>query len=247
MEYTFHYLSQERHLYPSSAVEGVAWSDQKGNFVWSQIQQDKTVMSEIINRTNGPKKATYYYRDVQGKIIKTVNSKFPADLNYLGYERPWYKQAMKYGKTALTNAGLYTDGIHFGMSIVTPVFTESKQPLGVFEVDFQLLFLRNFIDGLKVSKNGLIFIFNQREQLLAFPHIVPYRGTTLLTVRDISYPWVTQSIDEYNRTKAKKFIFKYNGSKYFAVYQRIPRPEINGGLQAKRDLKVKVKYSPIVA
>lgn len=234
MNYTYHLLHQETKLHSSSAIEGVAWSDTQGNFVWSQRQSDNTIRSEIINKTHVPVIATYYHRNAQGKIIKISDSKNPSDLNYDARTHPWYQSAMAFGETSLTAVGQYTESDLFGMSILTPVFSETSKPEGIFEIDIELLFLKHFIENMKVSKNGLVFILNDLSNILAFPHMVPYRGSTLLKINDIPYPWITYSFDEYSRNKKEKFTFNYENNQYLAVYKRIPRPE------AKNDLIIGV-------
>lgn len=234
MQYTFYLLEQEKKLHSGSTVEGMAWSDAQGNYVWSQRRSNNTIRSEIIDRMHGAVRATYYHRNEDGEIIKEEGSKSPMDLDYDARTRPWYIKALHFGKTSLTDVGQYLDSKLFGMSVLTPVFSNSGQPEGVFETDIQLLFLKTYIENLTVSKNGLIFILGSKGDVLAFPKMIPYRGSSLLKIKDIPYPWVVKSFDEYEQIEKSKFTFKYEGNRYLAVYKRVYRPE------AKNDLIIGV-------
>lgn len=219
--YTFHLMNQESKK--NSSIEGAYWADEQGNYVYSQRLKDNTIKSEITDRTHTPARDTSYYYDKNGKIIRTVESKKPSDLNYDAHLRPWYLEAKKFDTTTWTEVYRYYDSDLLGMSTLTPGFGKDGLAKGVFGVDIQIDFLKEFIENLKITKNGIVFIVNEKSKLVSFPHVISYQNSELLDIHHISYPWIIQSFDEYKKVGKEQFSFEWEGKDYLAVYKRIKR------------------------
>lgn len=220
-QYTYHVMNQETKQ--NSSIEGAYWADEKGDFVWSQRLKDGTIKSEITDRRHAYPKDTSYYYDKTGKVIRTVESQKSSDLNYDAHLRPWYLDAKKFGSTSWTEVYRYYDSDLLGMSVLTPGIGMDGLAKGVFGIDIQVDFLQKFLETLKVSKNGLVFIANEKSQLVALPGITSHQNAALLGIDQIHMPWVISSFHQYKKSNQEQFEFEWDHKSYLAFYKRIPR------------------------
>lgn len=196
--YAFQLLKREYKEH--STIQSIYWGNEDGDFVRVAFDEHGNEMSEIIDRSQP----------------------YTGFLTYDPRTRPWYLNAKKSGKTSWTDVYQLAARKTLGITTSTPVYDQIGKLKGVFSVNIQLNFLRNFIEKEKVSENGLSFIVTKSGKLVAFPHVVQYRSASLIDIHSIAFPWVIHSFEEYKKLGSNVFNFEYDGKKYLAVYKQLP-------------------------
>ncbi|MBW4472517.1 MAG: cyclic nucleotide-binding domain-containing protein [Stenomitos rutilans HA7619-LM2] len=106
----------------------------------------------------------YYALDSKGNPGKELSR---TD-NYDVRKRPWFQTAMQERQEAWTRPNQKFTTKQFRISSVHPLFdTATGQPLGVLSVDFYLNQISSFLQELKESRTGKIFIVEPSGELIA--------------------------------------------------------------------------------
>lgn len=198
------------------SVQSAFWADETGNFVMVEKQLDGSIDTEVINRTVTPSLRTFIYRDAQGNMIKMETSQ---DAKYDPRTYPWYIAAKTQKKPSWTELYPFRITGFLGTTYITPVTTKQNTLDGVFILNVRIDFLRQFIEGIKVSKNGLLYLIQDDGVVVAFPHVNQQK--TLSTIASLKKPWLEKSYQEFKRMGKKEFTFFYDKKPYLSVYQPI--------------------------
>jgi len=145
-------------------------------------------------------------------------------------ERPWYTKVKNEKKSTWSDAYIFFSGDQktLGLTSAAPVFGADKQLLGVFGVDVSLAEISKFLAKQQVSENGLSFIVDQHDMIIAYPHLKTLYEKTgewgkLIDIHKLPSVWLLQSYNEYQKTKMTNFSYEYNGENYLAAYNNVPR------------------------
>ena len=86
---------------------------------------------------------------------------------------------------------------------------------GVIGCDIELVKLSHFLQSLKIGKSGLIFIMNEKQELVAYPdpsQIIADPGETGLLrpfrVDSLDNRSIVAAFQEYHKTGQEKFAFE---------------------------------------
>lgn len=125
------------------------------------MEGGKTTIDEISARTNY--KNYTYATDEQGNRDKVV---FKAE--YKPLEEYWYKEAIQTGKPIWSKIYNWQDTPEFiSISASRPVYDNQKKLIGVMASDILLSNISTFLQQLKVSQTGTIFILERDGNIVA--------------------------------------------------------------------------------
>ncbi|RUT08557.1 hypothetical protein DSM106972_017250 [Dulcicalothrix desertica PCC 7102] len=125
------------------------------------MEGGKTTIDEISARTNY--KNYTYATDEQGNRDKVV---FKAE--YKPLEEYWYKEAIQTGKPIWSKIYNWQDTPEFiSISASRPVYNNQKKLIGVMASDILLSNISTFLQQLKVSKTGTVFILERDGNIVA--------------------------------------------------------------------------------
>lgn len=125
------------------------------------IEGGKTTIDEISARTNY--KNHTYATDEQGNRDKVV---FKTE--YKPLEEYWYKEAIQTGKPIWSKIYNWQDTPEFiSISASRPVYDNQKKLIGVMASDILLSNISTFLQQLKVSKTGTVFILERDGNIVA--------------------------------------------------------------------------------
>ncbi len=155
---------QQSHRFDTATV--IAYGNQEGKYIWAGKQFSLTGEKDIIvGGVDNPVKGNYSYNvDAQGNRQEVI-SIVP---NFDARTRPWYRKAVEQNRLAWSNIFVWQLPPHdIALPAVQPVIDTSNQFLGVLRVDVSLLSISEFLQELKVSPEGLIFIIERSGELVA--------------------------------------------------------------------------------
>ncbi|VVC75822.1 Adenylate cyclase 1 [Aquicella siphonis] len=219
----FYYLAEFFNI-----VQAIYWGDTKGNYVSAEYEDDDSITSHYIDRSIPAPTESIIRRNVAGTVISSTQSH---DVDYDPRVRPWFLSAQKIGKAAWTNVYLYKPSDYLGITLATPVYGKKGLLEGVLGVDLRLDWISWYIDGLKITPHGILFVVMENGKLIAYPNFdkLP-KMSRLLDIHELPSKWIAYSFDKYKKLKAKRFSFRYQGVTYLATYQSVPEFKDQGWL-----------------
>jgi len=222
--YTFNLIHSTSKEIPN--LYQAAWGDEQGNSVEAEKEPDGTIMNDNVDRTQVPPIHLLIYRDLSGNIIKKTASK---SVIYDPRMRPWYKTAKHEKKLIWTDVYPSEHTQLLGISAAIPVFRDNGELQGVFKLKIRLDYLEHYIESIKTTKNGTIYIVTDKGKVISFPKIAQSHQAELINIDKLtSYPWIIKSFQLYKKTGDRQFRFRYGHTNYLAVYNRIPHFAAHG-------------------
>ena len=217
------YVLEIVKTYPQLAMFNAG--DEAGNFLMLKKMPDQSIATKHIRHTpEGDRIVSWKYRDQNGKVTSTKELQ---DDDYDPRVRPWYIGAKSQRSTYWSDIYIfYTDKVP-GITASYPLFDKNKNILGVFGLDIEVGRISEFLKKLKIGKNGIAFIINQKNELVAYPDvnlIVKKNGNQLRPARidEIGISWISQGFRE-GRSKTKdNFVFDFDGINYIASITPFP-------------------------
>jgi hypothetical protein len=148
-------------------IDFVYFGSEAGDFidaVW--LKEDEPITIKYIHHEAAAPVMTYrsFDRDMQF-IAEKRSSEVLLDPR----NRPWYKASKAAMRTVWTDPYIFASTGKPGITAATPVVDKSGRFLGVAAADITLSELSAFLNRVKVSDNGIVFIVDGKKQLIAFP------------------------------------------------------------------------------
>ncbi len=213
-----------------------AWVDKNNNVVLASKDPNGSITLELVYHANNKIHHHYIYQHPTGKVFKIVDHP-EAVINFT--IRPWYSAAIKNKKTTWVDVYKYYFSRELGISVATPVISEHGDILGVIKFDISLEFLRKLVEDARFSKNGVVFIVTQSNNLIAFPHIIQDKNNVIMNIHQLpNHPWVIASYDYFKKTGKLNFMIDYNHNQYLVSYNLLAQLGDNKwylGIAAPRD------------
>lgn len=215
VDYTYDVMRLQTKTLPS--VQSAFWGDEQGNFILASKLDDHTIASDIVNRKEKDIREVIF-RNLQG-VESHHHTVF--GLDYDPRVRPWYQNAKAKGSLIWTDVYPYHTGL-LGVTAATPVYRDGNF-VGVFALNVRLDYLRHFLEMMKVSKHGIVYIVSVSGNIISIPGMEQYENSKLSNVSSANIPWLTESFALYQKNHQQEFVFLSEGERYLAVY--LPLPE----------------------
>ncbi|WP_341528992.1 ATP-binding protein [Nostoc sp. UHCC 0302] len=160
LENTGHYFWQQMQIHEVSYIfYALTTGEYVGAGRW--IKDQGVTIDELSPRTQG--KSNTYQTDHQGNRIKVLTNG-----EYEPLKEDWYLRAVHLGKPVWSKVYNWDDTPEFvSVSTARPVYDKNKQIIGVLGVDLLLSNISDFLQHLKVSPSGKIFIVERDGQIIA--------------------------------------------------------------------------------
>lgn len=214
IQYANNVLEDESNLFP--ILRKFVWGDNKGNFIIASKEPNGMIVLETVYHANNKTYHRVIYKNSLNDTFKIVE-KPEKNINLANIL--WYSEAIKQRKTIWVDVYQYYFSRELGISVATPVITKDNVLLGVIKFDASLEFLRKLVENATFSKNGVVFIVTKSNKLIAFPHVIQDKNSTLMDIHQLpDKPWVVASYDYFMKTGKTHFIFKHNNNEYLASY-----------------------------
>ena len=248
-QYTLEPLISNPHIEMAYIADG------QGNFIFSKREPGGIFSTKIIERTGAPPQTRWIYRDHSLRVIKTETRKLES---FDPRGRPWYLGARDSQKTFWTDIYIFNTGQKPGISCATPILDRDGKFLGVFGMDIGIDALSAFLKNLKIGKQGLAFIFDDKGEVVAYPqagHAVDWTAEDgvlhIVYVENLDAASVTAAYKEYQKNGESRFSLTSGGQSYMASFTPFPpafeKPWKVGMLVPKDDFTGHLKQANKVA
>ena len=201
-----------------------------------QVVNFRDVGATTLQRLNAPSGVRYGIRKIRrvspDRRIQTwtfldmernrLGPHIETEASYDPRVRPWYKSASKQDGVSMTSAYIFA-------SLKAPGITASIRMAGdtqaVLAADITLSRLSSFLREQKVGKSGVVFIHNDRGELIAFPDAgrtvktVVLDGTPTLRpvkVPELGIPALAEAIRQTADATQNRSLFTVAGREYIA-------------------------------
>jgi len=209
-----------------------------------QVVHFKGVDEGTLKRIGAPDGAAYGIRN----ILKQPDGTRQQSWTFLGQDRrplgppvievatydprtrPWFKAALQEPKVSITDAYIFS-------SLRAPGITVSRQISAatdaVVAADITLAQLSSFLRNQKVGDSGIVFIFNDRQDLIAYPDVsqtvkqTTENGRVTLRpvkVPELGQPALTEAVQHLHDGKDDRFTFSVDGEDYVASVSALQGP-----------------------
>jgi|WetSurMetagenome_2_1015567.scaffolds.fasta_scaffold03601_5 adenylate cyclase len=157
-------------------LESLSVSDTFGNYI--QVRRDSQedslgseydfgLVTRYINRMVQPTEEQWFYRDNNYQILKTKSAGAEFDPRI----RKWFKNTKPEKRIYWTDTYIFNTTKKLGISISYPVsYFENDHIDGVVNLNIPLNHLSHFLSEQKLTKNSLVFIANNKGNLIAYPN-----------------------------------------------------------------------------
>ncbi len=149
------------HLLNNNSLENVIFATPKGAAVTFSMIADHQILASIIDDTKSYIRPVYRLDD-QGHPAELVETR-----KYDARTRAWYKNAIKTGQISWSDFSLTSSSKVVAISLSQPIYNRNKQLLGVVNTAFHMEQIYQFLQNVKVSQTGQIFIIDRQGNLIA--------------------------------------------------------------------------------
>lgn len=174
---------------------------------------------------DGTRQQTWTFIDADRKVL---GEPIVAPATYDPRTRPWYKAATSQSKVSITDAYIFS-------SLRAPGITVSRHVTGaspaVVAADITLSQLSAFLRKQKVGESGIVFIYNDQGDLIAYPDVaktvkqsISDGRETLMPVKvpELANPALTETLKLATAGKDARFTFTVDGEDYVASVSALP-------------------------
>ncbi|MBI4796050.1 MAG: adenylate/guanylate cyclase domain-containing protein [Deltaproteobacteria bacterium] len=199
--------------------------DEQGNYLRSWRLPDGNIETRIIERQTSPPRDVIKYCDPECKALRTETS---SDIKYDPRDRPWYKGAKQTGGNYWTDLYILFRNKKPAVTSAYPLTDNQGKLLGVWGTDIELDEMSDFLKNLKIGKNGLAFIVNEKNEVVAYPdasRIVKEEQGKLRPIRveELGLGSITTAFEEYVKTGHNKLVVESQGKRYLASIREFPQ------------------------
>lgn len=179
----------------------------------------------ILKADDGKRWQTWRFLDAKRIVVKTPP---PVAATYDPRVRPWYKSALETRGASLTDAYIFS-------SLKAPGITVSHrilvQPDAVVAADITLAQLSSFLRSQEVGKSGVVLIYDEHDELIAFPDVNKtvmkvVQGTKVVLrpvkVPELKVPAITEALRRFGKIKDTRLFYKVMGEEYIASVSTLP-------------------------
>ncbi len=198
--------------------------DEQGNYLRSWQLPDGKIETRLILRQTSPPRDIIKHCDPECRVLRTETS---SDLQYDPRDRPWYIGAKQTGTNFWTDLYILFRNKKPAVTSAFPLTDNQGNLLGVWGTDIELDEISNFLSSLKIGKHGIVFIINQKNEVVAYPdasRIVKEENGKLrpVQVEELGIDSITAAFREHAHTGRKKSVVESRGTQYLASFREFP-------------------------
>lgn len=206
-------------------IDLIYYGNEAGEFsaaVW--MREDQPIVAEFILCNAAVPFMVYNYYNADGTFLRSEETrKILLDPRI----RPWYRDAREKMTTVWTDIYIFASSGKPGITASTPVLDKTGRFLGVAAADITLDELSRFLQRLKISEHGLVFIMDEKKQLVAFPEedrAVQVKDGKIVPVRavELNQAWITVAVRRFEDTGEQRFTFESDGRRNLAYFSPFP-------------------------
>ena len=206
-------------LYPQ--LSGFFIGSEQGDFLFTKRFAGSGIGTEVIDRSLTVPALTWTYRDVAGNVTEVKKTE---DFDYDPRLRPWYVGA--------ENGRHWTDIYIFftdqkpGITAAYPIRNDDSKLVGVIGIDVALDELSRFLQTQKVGEKGLVFIVNDKGEIVAYPgaELATAEGDSFrpVSVAELQVAEVTVAYEIFRKVRESRFIIESKGERFIASFTPFP-------------------------
>lgn len=204
-------------------IQSIAFADRDGNFV--ELRREPDFATYFIDRSKGAATGILIHRTKDFKIVKTEILKTTFDPR----QQDWYRNTGVEERIYWSDVYRLADAKEAGVSATYPILDKNGEKQAVVSISIPLHSLSEFILQQKVSANGIVFIVNERLELVIFPdpnltmRIDPETNALRMThVNELEQPWIQDAFREYKKSDKSDIITRTDGKIYITDILRFP-------------------------
>lgn len=199
--------------------------DEQGNYLRAWQLPDGKIETRIIQPQTSPPRDVIKHCDTECKVLRTETSE---DIKYDPRDRPWYLGAKAAGANFWTDLYILFRNKKPAVTSAYPLTDNQGKLLGVWGTDIELDEMSNFLKKLKIGKNGVAIIVNQKNEVVAYPdasRIVKEEQGKLRPIRveELGLGSITAAFAEYVKTGRNKSVVESQGKRYLASIREFPQ------------------------
>jgi putative two-component system response regulator len=162
-------MGMEQYFYEQLRLHrqfsAIYYGNEQGDFVMVHANE-KGYFSKVIRHIGDTKEVIIkeYNKEMVLESVKETTQD-----SYDPRVRPWYKLALDQKELIWTNPYIFFSSQKPGITTATPLYTSKDHIKGVIGVDIQIDALSGFIENIKVSENGKVFLMDKHLNVIAFP------------------------------------------------------------------------------
>ncbi|RAP39082.1 hypothetical protein DID80_01030 [Candidatus Marinamargulisbacteria bacterium SCGC AAA071-K20] len=212
-----HYSEAVLKPYPQFAA--FYYGDIHGNFVMTKRIKDG--YSTKIIKANSIK-TVYKDKWLSGGVKqRRVENK----IDYDPRERPWFIGAKNKGERFWTDIYIFFTDKKPGITASYPVYSSKNHFSGSFGVDIKLSELSNFLNVNSIGNDGIIFIVNDNNKLIAFPKgSSDFKASSgeVVDIVSLDSSRIKKAMSAYQSKDSETFIFDDNSRTYIGAISHFP-------------------------
>ena len=205
-------------------VQAYFIADTNGSYV--QVRREPEYATRYIDRSKEQPIERWFYRDESYVITRTMERVPTFDPRV----RPWYRNTG-------VDLNIYWTDVYVSTTAQTPVIAasypyvnEKGELSAVVCANIPLHSLSDFLAEQKISENGIVFIVNEKNEVMAFPDkslTIKKDSSTgqlrLALVSELGRKYITDACATYRESKEDKFISKTEGKNYLVDITPFPK------------------------
>ena len=221
-EKMWEYMWEQLLIMPQ--VQAYFLADTNGSYV--QVRREPELATRYIDRSREQPVERWFYRDEDFQVTRTMEMVPTFDPRV----RPWYLNTGPDRKIYWTDVYVFTTAQTPGISATYPVLNDSGDISVVVCANMPLHSISDFLAEQRVSENGLVFIINEKYEVMAYPdksRTIIRDSTTgdlrLVFIDELGEDFITDAYLHHKEHQKVKFTSTTDGKNY--VVNIIPFPK----------------------
>lgn len=200
-------------------------ADEGGNYIRAWTLANDTMEGRIIKPGGAAPTDTFKYWDPEFNLISTsVSNKIEYDPRV----RPWFVGAKQKRDCYWTDIYILFRNKKPAITCSCPVIDADGSISKIWAIDIELDEISTFLKNLKIGKNGIAFIINEKDQVVAYPEMsrcIREEAGALRPVRvdELGVASIDAAFRVYEATGMQKLYFESEGTEYFASVSDFPK------------------------
>lgn len=198
-------------------------ADTQGSYV--QVRREPRYATRIIDRAVSEPIEHWNFRNLDYEIVDT-KTRVPT---FDPRGRPWYLGTGTEPTNYWSPVYVFTTAQTPGISVTYPVLNSRGELAAVVCANTPLHALSSFVARQKVSANGVAFIVNQDQELIAYPDASkttvrdPVSGELRMAhIDDLKIPWVAEAYRAFKRSGKLRNLYRVDGVSYVGTVVPFP-------------------------